>query len=191
MSAKVFPPDRSQGGPFDSSEIELAAGFLDFGAIRLIPTPDIAIKLEVEESTGRVVALTLEKSNSVLQVSAFAASKHEGVWAEVLEQLSESITAAGGSATSMPNQLGTALDATVISGIEAPRRIRFIGVDGPRWFLRGSITGAALTDETLAAELEALFRALVVHRGDSPMPPKEPLELTVPNGIITPPRPGL
>lgn len=191
MSAKIFPADRSQAGPFDSSEVELPAGFLDFGAIRLTPTPDIAIKLEVEESTGRVVALTLEKLNSVLQVSAFAASKHEGVWAEVMDQLSESITAAGGSVSSVPNQLGTALDAKVVSGIEAPRRIRFIGVDGPRWFLRGSITGTALADDTAAAELEALFRSLVVHRGDSPMPPKESLELTVPNGIITPPRPGL
>ena len=191
MSAKVFPADRSQSGPFDSSEVELHTGFLDFGAIRLVPTPDIAIKLEVEESSGRVVALTLEKSNSILQVSAFAASKHEGVWAEVLEQLSESIAAAGGNASAIPNQLGTALDATVVSGMEAPRRIRFIGVDGPRWFLRGSITGAAVSDDTVAAELETLFRSLVVHRGDSPMPPKESLELTVPNGIITPPRPGL
>lgn len=190
MSAKVFPPDRLQGGPFDSSEVELPSGSLDFGAIRLTPRPDIAIKLEVEESTGRVVALTLEKADSVLQVSAFAASKHEGIWIEVMGQLSESISAAGGSVSSVPNQLGMALDATLMSGIEAPRRIRFIGVDGPRWFLRGSITGSALFDESVSADLEALFRSLVVHRGDSPMPPKEALELTVPDGIITPPRPG-
>ena len=191
MTAKIFPADRYEFGPFDSSEVELPAGFLDFGAIRMTPTPDMAIKLEVEESTGRVVALTLEKANSALQVSAFAASKHEGVWAEVMDQLTDSITAAGGHVSSNPNQFGTALDATVVSGIEAPRSIRFIGVDGPRWFLRGSITGAALADESAAAELEELFRSLVVHRGDSPMPPKESLELTVPNGIITPPRPGL
>jgi hypothetical protein len=191
MSAKIFPPDRSQAGPFDSSELELPTGFLDFGALRLAPTPDLAIKLEVEESTGRVVALTLEKSDSALQVSVFAASKHEGVWAEVMNQLSESITASGGIVSAIPSQLGTSLDATVQSGIEQSRRMRFLGVDGPRWFLRGSITGAALTDEAKAAELEALFRSLVVHRGDSPMPPKESLELVVPSGIITPPRPGI
>lgn len=191
MNSKIFPPDRSVAGPFDSSEIELPVGFLDFGALRMTPSPELAIKLEVEEATGRVVALTLEKGASVLQVSAFAASKHEGVWSEVIKQLSESISASGGSAEPLPSQLGTSLEATVISGSEPARRIRFLGVDGPRWFLRGSITGAALSDESEAAELEALFRSLVVHRGELPMPPKEPLELSVPSGIITPPRPGI
>lgn len=191
MSEKIFPANRSSDGPFDSSEVELPPGSLDFGSIRLMPRPDTAIKLEVEESTGRVVALTFEKSAAVLQVSAFAASKHEGVWAEVLQQLTESIVSAGGEVEAVSSQLGTSLEATVVSQTEPPRRIRFIGVDGPRWFLRGSIFGSAISDDSVAAELEELFRALVVHRGEAPMPPKEPLELSVPNGIITPPRPGL
>jgi hypothetical protein len=187
----MFPINRSESGPFDSSELDLPVGYLDFGAIRLTATPDIAIKLEVEEATGRVVALTIERGASTLQVSVFAASKHEGVWAEVIQQLTDSISAAGGAVRAVSSQLGTTLEADIVSSGELPRSIRFLGVDGPRWFLRGSVTGAALTDAAEAAEIEQIFRSLVIHRGDSPMPPKEALEIVVPAGIITPPRPGL
>jgi len=187
----MYPANRAQSGPFDSSEIELPNGYLDFGAIRLMATPDIAIKLEVEEATGRVVALTIERGGSTLQVSVFAASKHEGIWAEVLDQLTDSITTAGGAANTVTSQLGTTLDAEIVMPGEASRKIRFLGVDGPRWFLRGSVTGTALTESSDAAEIEEIFRSLVIHRGDSPMPPKESLEIVVPAGIITPPRPGL
>ena len=191
MTEKIAPADRFENGPFDSSEVELPAGFLDFGAIRLMPEPELGIKLEVEESTGRVVALTLELQDSVLQVSVFAASKDEGIWGDVIAQLSESIHSSGGTAHEIATIVGPGLEANVVQPEGSSRTIRFIGVDGPRWFIRGSITGLALNDTDVAAEIEELFRSLVVHRGDSPMPPKEPLTLAVPAGIITPPRPGL
>jgi len=187
----MFPANRAQIGPFDSSELVLPAGHLDFGSIRLRATPDIAIKLEVDEATGSVVAMTMEKGGSTLQVSVFAASKHDGVWGDVLDQLTDSISAAGGTVSRVSSQLGTTLEAEIVAPGESPRKIRFLGVDGPRWFLRGSITGDALEDPAESAEIEELFRGLVIHRGGLPMPPKEPLEIVVPAGIITPPRPGL
>jgi hypothetical protein len=191
VTEKIFPANRVELGPFDSSEVELPTGFLDFGAIRLMPEPSVGIRLEVEEATGRVVALTLEAADSVIQVSVFAASKHEGIWSDVLAQLTSSIEASGGSAHPYTGQLGPGLDAQVVQADGSLRPIRFIGVDGPRWFMRGSITGAALSEITSATEIEDIFRSLVIHRGDSPMPPKEPLEIVVPAGIIIPPRPGM
>ncbi len=58
--------------------------------------------------------------------------------------------------------------------------IRFVGVDGPRWFLRGLFQGPAAVDEAAAAPLEALIRDVVVVRGDHPMPPRDLLELRLP-----------
>jgi Protein of unknown function (DUF3710) len=58
--------------------------------------------------------------------------------------------------------------------------VRFIGVDGPRWFLRGVLSGAALEDPEQAAIMEQVFQHIVVARGDAPMPPRELLELTLP-----------
>ncbi len=60
------------------------------------------------------------------------------------------------------------------------RPIRFVGVDGPRWFLRGLFAGAAAADPAAAAPLEAVLREVVVVRGDHPMPPRDLLELRLP-----------
>jgi hypothetical protein len=58
--------------------------------------------------------------------------------------------------------------------------VRFMGVDGPRWFLRGVLSGAALEDPEQARAMEQIFQHIVVVRGDAPMPPRELLELTLP-----------
>jgi hypothetical protein len=60
------------------------------------------------------------------------------------------------------------------------RPIRFVGVDGPRWFLRGLFAGAAAGDPAAAAPLEAVFREVVVIRGEHPVPPRDLLELRLP-----------
>jgi hypothetical protein len=57
---------------------------------------------------------------------------------------------------------------------------RFLGVDGPRWFLRGTITGPAGAGGEAAAALEDAFREVVVVRGTEPMPVREPLPLALP-----------
>src|SRR5688572_20320131 len=60
------------------------------------------------------------------------------------------------------------------------RPTRFLGVDGPRWFLRGMISGPAAEDAEAAQQLEAAFRQIVVARGTEPMPVREQLPLTLP-----------
>jgi len=63
----------------------------------------------------------------------------------------------------------------------AGKRIaRFVGVDGPRWFLRGVIGGAAASDPEAAEKVEDLFRSIVVVRGGSPMPPRDLIPLKMP-----------
>ena len=60
------------------------------------------------------------------------------------------------------------------------RLARFIGVDGPRWFLRGVIAGEAAVDPAAAAQVEDLFRSIVVVRGATPMPPRDLIPLRLP-----------
>ena len=60
------------------------------------------------------------------------------------------------------------------------RLARFIGIDGPRWFLRGVIGGAGASDPDEAAKVEDLFRSIVVVRGGSPMPPRDLIPLKMP-----------
>ena len=54
-------------------------------------------------------------------------------------------------------------------------------MDGPRWFLRGLINGPAASYEDQARPLERVFADVVVVRGDHPVPPRELLEIRLPD----------
>lgn len=183
--------EREQLGPFDVTELGVLDNYVDFGAL-LIPAdnPDVTLRIEVEEATGKLVAVTLEYLESTLQVTAFSAPKTDGVWAGVRDQLAQSIVAQGGKVDLVDGVFDAALNAEmpIADGSSGTRNVRFIGVDGPRWFLRGIVEGAALDDIAIESALEGLFRSIVVNRGEAAMPPSEMLELTMPPGNIAPPR---
>ena len=60
------------------------------------------------------------------------------------------------------------------------RLVRFVGIDGPRWFVRGLFTGAAADGGEQAGLLEDVLRNVVVVRGEHPVPPRDILELRLP-----------
>jgi hypothetical protein len=55
-----------------------------------------------------------------------------------------------------------------------------VGVEGPRWLLRGTFFGRSATSPDPDGDLEAAFRSVIVVRGDGPMAPREPLPLHIP-----------
>jgi Protein of unknown function (DUF3710) len=193
QNEKSAPSDRQSAGPFDYSEVQLAGSFLDLGSI-LIPTKDgLQVRLEVEEPSQRVIAVTLDFDDSTLQLQAFAAPKSEGLWHSIRQQLADSVQAQGGTAESRVGSLGPELLARLPisndSGSQVGTRFtRFVGVDGPKWFVRGVIGGAAITDPVAAAEIDDLFRSVTIRRDSSPLPPGDLLPLRVPGGTVAPPK---
>jgi hypothetical protein len=180
---KLSPSDRSTSGPFDSTEVGVLAPYLDFGSIRIRPRVDIQIRAEIDEASKRIVALTLDTGGLKLQVQAFAATKNDGLWSDVMTAIEASIIDAGGSVDRLHGALGPELkvEAPVKSGAQTVlRQSRFLGVDGPRWFLRGVMIGDDLYAETNYLKLVELFREVVVHRGDIALPPNELLPLSLP-----------
>ena len=108
-----------------------------------------------------------------------------GLWEETREQIREQIRQQGGRVEEREGPLGPELLAEVpvvagADGTAGKRLARFVGVDGPRWFLRGVIGGAATADVEAAAKVEDLFRSIVVVRGGSPMPPRDLIPLQMP-----------
>ncbi len=178
-------------GPFDSSQVEINETLIDFGSI-LVPKsiPDMTVRVEVEETTGRLVAVSLEVENSLLQISAFSAPKTAPIWHEVADQLLESLAGQGAKASRVEGPFGASILATLTTDDTAlsPRELKFFGADGPRWFLRGILSGQALTDPATAVVLDNVFRQLVVNRGADAMPPRELLPLSMPAGNVAPPR---
>jgi Protein of unknown function (DUF3710) len=183
-SADDAAEGRSATGPFDVSEISSRDGYVDLGALLIAPRDGLQLRLEVEEATQRVVAVTMDLDGSSLQLQAFAAPRSEGLWDEIREQIGQSVGSQGGQVEEITGDFGPELVAKLpagsADGSQGYRVARFIGVDGPRWFLRGVFGGEAALTREAAAGLEELFRKIVVIRGDNPMPPRDLLQLRLP-----------
>ncbi|MHA7276200.1 DUF3710 domain-containing protein [Arthrobacter sp. HLT1-21] len=178
-------------GPFDLSEKASEAGYIDLGALRIGAAEGLQLRLEVEEKTKRVIAVTLDLNGSNLQLQAFAAPRTDGLWDEIRSQIGDSVGSQGGTVQDRVGAFGTELvahlPAQTPEGQPGFRVARFVGVDGPRWFLRGVIGGPAAINREAAAPIEELFRNVVVVRGDHPLPPRELLQLRLPKETATAP----
>lgn len=186
-AAKTAIRDTSEG-PFDGDDLEDHEGYLDLGALLIKPVPGLQLRLEVEEATQRVIAVALEIGGSRMQLQVFAASKTEGLWPGISTQIANGIAGQGGETETVSGRFGNELLARVPQEAPDGRKgyvvLRFLGVDGPRWFLRAVIGGAALTDAVESKAMEDALAQVVVVRGDTPMPPTELLALTVPAGAL-------
>lgn len=181
-TSKSQPVDRTTVGPFDSSEVIQLRPSIDFGAIQLPVREDVTLKLEVDESSSRIVALTIDHRGSSLQLQAFSAPGSAGIWHEIRKSLDDSILARGGKTETVVGPMGPELNAQIPTRDGGFRLSKFIGVDGPKWFLRGVISGLALGDTLAMTYLMDIFRSVVVVRGVAPMPPKELLQINAPVG---------
>jgi hypothetical protein len=177
-------PERPERGPFDSSQVTGMGPRVDLGAIWLPVLPGLELRMEVDKKTQKVTGVSATLGGSGLQVQAFAAPRTEGIWDEVRAEIGTSITRQGGTVDDVPGVFGRELiariPATAPDGKAAVRPARFIGVDGPRWFLRGVLSGRAAVDAEAAKPLESVFANVVVVRDGNPRPPRDLLTLTLP-----------
>lgn len=175
-------------GPWDLAEApETDPPRLDLGGLHVPVAPDTDVRLEVSPE-GEVVAATLVHAESALQLNAFAAPRSEGIWDEVRTEIAEAIAEGGGQATHAEGRYGAELRASVPTEVPGQGTVlapaRFVGVDGPRWFLRGLLTGPAATDDSAAEPLLTAMRDVAVNRGADPMAVRDPLPLVLPSDAV-------
>lgn len=176
-------PARPQG-PWDVEDLpeddELQR--LDLGGLRVPVPPGLEVRVDVN-GEGEVVAATLVHQGSSMQVNVFAAPKRSGIWDEVRAEIAASLVGSGGQARDVEGPHGPELFAAVPvqGGGAAPAR--FIGVDGPRWFVRALLTGPAAQDRSVAAPLEQALRSVVVVRGTEAMAVRDALPLHLPREV--------
>lgn len=177
---------RRTEGPFDAAELEQASEVprLDLGAVLLPAVPGMELRLELEERTQRVMGVVVVLGPSTIQLQAFAAPRTTGIWDEIRTDLVGQVGRQGGAAQEVDGPFGTELLARLPvrteDGRTGHRAVRFVGVDGPRWFLRGVLGGQAALDRAAAEPLEQLLRAVVVVRGAEAMAPRDLLPLQLP-----------
>jgi hypothetical protein len=186
----VVKDDESPGlsprpnGPWDAAEVDESDDRIDFGGLRLKGVDGLQVQAQVDEKTGAVSVITLVLGDGSLQVQAFAAPRATGIWDDARRQIMSSITGQGGLVEEAAGDYGTEVRAKV-PGQGGLQPIRFVGVDGPRWFLRGLFIGAAAVPGANAS-LEQVFRDLVVVRGGDAMVPGEAIALTLPQASSSP-----
>jgi hypothetical protein len=171
------------GGPWDAGEPYPAMDRVDLGSLHVPVGPEFEIQLVLAEQHGAWV--TVRNGASELQLQAFAAPRRGSLWDDVRGEIAgELVAAGGGPAEERDGPFGIELLAQVPADPASPgsgtRRVRFVGIDGPRWFLRGLFSGPATDSEADAAPLENLLREVVVVRGEHPVPPRDLLELRLP-----------
>ncbi|MET0236125.1 MAG: DUF3710 domain-containing protein [Kibdelosporangium sp.] len=166
-------------GPFDETETpEDGLARLDLGSL-LLPVPDGA-QLQVEmEQAGVVKAIHVMMPSGQMTVNAYAAPRSGGLWEEVCGELASELKANGAAVRSATGEWGQELMANL-----GEMSLRFIGVNGPRWMLRGVVAGPPDQAAQAAHGLRTLVRGTVVVRGTAPIPVREPLPIQLPDEIL-------
>lgn len=171
------------GGPYDAGDApsdEIPR--IDLGSLQVPMVDGVEVRLDMDEATGEPTQLVLADGESMMQLGVFAAPRSSGIWAEIRGEIAESLKGTGGSAEEVDGPFGTELVASVPTGDPgvpfAPAR--FVGVDRPRWFLRGLLSGPAAVDGGAAERLVFALRGTVVVRGTEAMPIRDPLPLRLP-----------
>ena len=145
--------------------------YLDMGSYYLPFLNGIELRVKANRATQQVLGTTITYGSSSVEIEAFAAPKTLGLWDDVRADLIE----ANKDAKEVEGVFGTelALPVTVKGGRKVLTRI--VGVDGPRWMLRGIFSGKAATDPEgeEAKALNQFFADIVVERGDDPLAPRD------------------
>lgn len=166
-------------GPFDATEAEEdGIPRIDLGSVR-VPVPDGSqVQVEMDPEEGGVRAVHVVTEVGQITVSAYAAPKSGGLWREVSNELADQLRADGAKVNIGRGEWGMELSAIV-----GDVALRFVGVDGPRWMLRGVIAGPQSAASQAPEVLRAIVRHTVVDRGNSPMPVRTPLPITLPEAV--------
>jgi hypothetical protein len=177
-------PAERENGPWDETEVDKPLeGRVDLGGLLVPAVPGMEVRLEVSEQQ-QVMAITVVLGQSAIQLQGFAAPRSEGIWEEVRDEISSEVTKQGGVIDKGVGAFGPELRARVPvrlpDGSQGIQVVRFLGADGPRWFLRAVISGQAAVQPQAAAVVEQVFRDVVVVRGTQAMAPRDPIPLRLP-----------
>ncbi|QGN50050.1 DUF3710 domain-containing protein [Micromonospora sp. WMMD558] len=187
LEAPVIPEAPARG-PYDASEAPSGVQRLDLGSLQIPAVPDVEVRVQADQQ-GVIQQVVLVHGQNALQLGVFAAPRSEGIWDEVREEIRQSLFNDGAAAQEIEGEYGTELQARVRTQ-DGITDLRFVGVDGPRWMVRGVFQGDAATNPAAAGPLATCLEGLVVDRGHEAKPVREPLPLRLPREVAEQAGPG-
>lgn len=167
-------------GPWDVNDENVPDydEYLDLGAYYLPFLQHIELRIKASRATRAVLGSTTTYYNSSLEVEAYAAPKTMGLW----EDWREDFLTANPKAKAVDGVFGTEILLPVeVSGGKTVLT-RIVGVDGPRWMLRGIFSGTAASDpdNEETKKLNEFFSNIVVERGEEPLAPRDAIPMHQP-----------
>ncbi len=187
-------PDVPIIGPWDEADHPEREDRIDAGVLWLPQVEGAQIQFSIDKNRTVVLGMVYLKDRTAIQLQVFAAPKSGGLWEDIRADLISSVASQGGKFSEADGEFGHEVHAKMpVPGGQQVAPVRYIGIDGPRWLLRVTVSGKAANDETLSNQyLHEILDDLVVVRGQEPHPPRELLPLSLPKvKAETPSRPTL
>jgi hypothetical protein len=174
-------PEPASSGPYDVTDAPEDVERLDLGSLRIPAIPGVEVRVQANPD-GQVQQVVLVDGDNALQLGVFAAPRTEGIWNEVRADIRKQLFNDGVAVEEVDGAYGVELRSRVRTP-EGLTDIRFVGIDGPRWMVRGVYQGPVAADPSLAGPLAECLEGLVVDRGIEAMPVREPLPLRLPGEV--------
>ena len=169
-----------QFGPWDISEDNGPDydEYLSLGSFYIPFVQGIQLRLKASKADNTLLGATVTIGRSSLELEAFAAPKTMGLWDDVRDDL----VAANPAAKVEPGIFGAEVRLPIQLPNGKKHITRIVGVDGPRWMLRGIFSGPAADDPDSpeAKVLDRFFSYIVVDRGEEPLAPRDLIPMAQP-----------
>ncbi len=166
-------------GPYDVRHAPEGVTRLDLGSLQIPAVEGVEVRVQANPD-GVIEHVVLVSGAGAVEFGVFAAPRSEGIWDEVRAEMVKEMAAANLTAEEVEGLYGKELVAKLPDPQGQLVDVRYVGVDGPRWFVRATFQGPVAVDPARAPALGECLEGLVVVRDDEPRPVREPLPLRLP-----------
>lgn len=171
-------------GPFSSDEVPDDGTRLKLGALWIPTFPGLDVSADIDQENGELVSVTLILENSMAAVQVFAAAKDHDSWTELRYEISARLEETKVVPKIVNGLFGPEIHAVMPNydeeGNVTVQQVRFLGINGDRWFMRITVSGDAAELGSAAENMDAVISDLVVDRGDTALAPGARLPIEYP-----------
>ena len=165
----------------DSDDIQ----YLDLGAIQIPLLGNPEIRMNIDQESMKIVGFSILLENSIAEFQVFACARNEQLWPSVSKDLLDALNDQGVSADVVSGEFGAEVRAVMpledVDGNNVIQPVRFVGIDGDRWFLRAAISGAAAVNESDIELVDEILANVQIDRGNHAMAHGELFTIDMPD----------
>jgi hypothetical protein len=181
-----FPDLGRADGPWSRADAPKTQALVSFGPIWVPAFPTLHASIEIDPKSKRAGAVSIQVEDCRVQLKVYAAPRGVSIWGDIRRGITQNARAAGGTSQVVEGPWGPELIVTlpvlVRPGVVPTLTQRYIGIEGDRWMIRASVSGASALTDVSAARIYDLLSRCAVERGDEAVSPGAVMELRFPEG---------